>query len=76
MHDVTVRAPLAHKSLRLIRLREVMHLCGLGRTSIYAFVKNGSFPGPISIGTRAVAWTSDSIENWIESRIKASGGAA
>lgn len=58
---------------RFMRLPEVTQAVGYRRTAIYDKVKSGEFPAPISLGARAVAWTSDSIEAWIESRIKAAG---
>jgi len=58
---------------RFLRLPEVKHQVGIGRTAIYQKIKSGEFPAPISLGPRAVGWTSDSIENWIEARVKAAG---
>jgi prophage regulatory protein len=58
---------------RFLRLPEVKHQVGYGRTAIYQKIKSGDFPAPVSLGARAVAWTSDSIESWIESRIQAAG---
>ncbi len=63
------------KSRRFLRLPEVKQQVGIGRTAIYQRIKSGEFPAPISLGPRAVGWTSDSIENWIESRIRAAGVA-
>jgi len=62
---------------RLMRLPEVKHQVGLGRSAIYQRIKSGEFPAPISLSEygRAVAWDSEAISNWIESRIKAAGGA-
>ena len=57
---------------RLLRLREVKHLVGLGRSAIYDQVKRGHFPAPVHIGPRAVAWASDQIDAWIDSRIQLS----
>ncbi len=67
--------PSTKVARRLLRLPEVKHQVGYGRTVIYQKIKAGEFPAPISLGARAVAWTSDSIENWIETRIKATGAA-
>ncbi len=64
---------MTHQSRRFLRLPEVKHQVGYGRTAIYEKIKSGEFPAPVSLGARAVAWTSDSIENWIEARIKAAG---
>ncbi|WP_308810708.1 AlpA family phage regulatory protein [Photobacterium iliopiscarium] len=39
-----------------MRLKEVTNICGLGRLSIYKFMKEGRFPKSVSLGGRAVAW--------------------
>jgi len=62
---------------RFLRLPEVKHQVGLGRSAIYQRIKSGEFPAPISLSDngRAVAWDSEAISHWIASRIKAAGGA-
>ena len=59
-------------SQRFLRLPEVKNQVGLGRSAIYQKIKAGEFPAPISLGARAVAWTSDSISAWMDARIEAS----
>jgi predicted DNA-binding transcriptional regulator AlpA len=54
---------------RLIRLNEVVAMCGLSKASIYDGVKQGTFPEPIKIGCRASAWLKHEVETWIEERI-------
>lgn len=56
----------------ILRLPRVKDRTGLCRASIYAAIKNGTFPAPIKLSERAVGWTASSIEAWIQSRIKAS----
>jgi prophage regulatory protein len=56
---------------RLLRLSEVKHQVGLGRSAIYAQIREGLFPPPVKLGARAVAWPSDAIEAWIDARIVA-----
>ena len=53
---------------RLIRLQEVKLRTGLGRSSIYRKMADGSFPQPVNIGERAVAWRESDIEQWIATR--------
>jgi prophage regulatory protein len=53
---------------KILRLPHVKGCCGLGRSSIYAGVKNGTFPAPISLGERAVGWLESEIMTWIETR--------
>lgn len=61
------------KPAKLIRLPAVMERCGLGRSSIYAGVKVGTFVAPVRLSSRAVGWREDEIDRWIAERIKAAG---
>ena len=47
-----------------IRLPAVMAATGLGKTTIYERIKAGTFPSPIQIGPRAVAWDAGAIAAW------------
>lgn len=57
---------------RFLRLTEVKHQVGLGRSAIYQKVKSGDFPAPVNLGARAVAWCSDEVAAWMDARIEAS----
>jgi prophage regulatory protein len=57
---------------RFLRRPEVEALVGLSRARIYQKVAQGTFPAPIKISDRAVAWSEASIINWQEERIAAS----
>lgn len=50
---------------RLIRLPEVQHRVGLGRSTIYRWMSEGKFPKPVQLGTRAVAWRETDIDRWL-----------
>jgi prophage regulatory protein len=52
----------------ILRLPELRKRIGLGRSSIYALVKQGSFPRPIPLSRRAVGWLQSDIEQWIAER--------
>lgn len=56
--------------MRIIRLKEVMDLTGLARSTIYKFVSAGLFPKPISLGERCVGWLEGEVHDWILSKIK------
>jgi prophage regulatory protein len=60
----------------ILRRKQVQVRTGLSRSSIYAAIKVGTFPAPISLGPRAVGWTTASIDNWIEGRVQASRNQA
>lgn len=52
----------------LLKRRKVEAITGLSRSSIYAMMDKGTFPRPIRIGERAVAWPEKAITDWLESR--------
>lgn len=51
---------------RLLRRPVVQEMTGLSRSSIYAKMADGSFPRPVQIGARAVAWKESDILNWMQ----------
>jgi prophage regulatory protein len=55
--------------MRLIRLKEVKYYSGLARSTVYKYVAAGTFPKPVPLGGRAVAWVQGEVEAWIDSRI-------
>jgi len=54
---------------RLIRLPEVKHRVGLGRSTIYRWMAEGRFPRPVRLGGYIVAWAEDDVETWIANRL-------
>lgn len=63
-------APEPKRVTRLIRLKEVQHRVGLGRSTIYRWMSEGKFPKPVQLGGYAVAWAQEDIENWILARLQ------
>ena len=55
--------------MRIIRLNEVINRTGLGKTSLYKFIKSQTFPHPIALGERAVGWVEAEVDQWITARI-------
>ena len=66
----TIRQAQSDKALA--RRRQVEQLVQLSRSTIYAAVKAGTFPAPVRIGARAVAWRVSEVEQWLEARPLAS----
>ncbi|MBB3221723.1 helix-turn-helix transcriptional regulator [Pseudoduganella umbonata] len=62
--------------LTLIRLKEVIRICGLSRSSVYEAIKTGQFPRPVAIGGRARAWIRHEVENWMGQKIRQTRGAS
>ncbi|ANS86548.1 uncharacterized protein VSVS12_02809 [Vibrio scophthalmi] len=55
--------------MRFLRLKEVMAVTALGRSSIYKFMNEERFPQSVSLGDRAVAWVESEIEEWMQERL-------
>ncbi len=60
------------KSLRFMRLPEVMEKSGLKHTRIHELETAGKFPKRIKISERATGWLAHEIDAWIEERVAAS----
>lgn len=58
---------------KLLRLPAVEERTGLKRSSIYAGVKNKSFPAPVRLSARAVAFREEDIDRWISGRVTTGG---
>jgi prophage regulatory protein len=58
----------ANRPDRFIRLKSVLTLVGLSKSSIYSMMNAGMFPLPYKLQSRAVAWLESEIQSWILSR--------
>ena len=51
---------------RLMRLPQVIERLGVGRSTLYRLVaEDPTFPRPVKVGRKVVAWRSDLLEEWI-----------
>ena len=57
----------------ILRLPEVQKSTGYSISSIYAHIKQGTFPTQVRLGPRAVGWLESDIKTWLEARMAASG---
>ncbi|MBM7456371.1 prophage regulatory protein [Oceanisphaera litoralis] len=55
--------------MKLIKIKDVMDYTGLARSTIYKFISEDTFPKPVPLGERAVAWVENEIQDWIIDRI-------
>ena len=64
----------------LQKLEEVKNVTALSRSSIYLKITEGTFPRPVKLGARAIAWRTSDIQRWIselpETRPNGQGGAS
>ena len=52
----------------LLRIRVVMQMTGLGRSTIYRLMADRQFPSPVRLSKRVVAWRRGDLERWSEGR--------
>lgn len=67
-NDTAAAQPLRQYRDRLLRLADVKHMTGLGRSSIYAAIQAGTFPAAVNLTAHAVAWRESEIDAWIAQR--------
>lgn len=60
---------------RLLPLKEVMAIAGLGRTMIYRKMREGTFPQACKPGGSATRWIEREVREWLEA-VKAAREAA
>ena len=56
------------KPSKLLRLPIVEERTGLKKSTIYAGVAAGTFPAPVRLSARAVAWRDSDLDRWIAER--------
>jgi prophage regulatory protein len=59
-----------------LRLPDVKGVTGLSKSSLYALIRANSFPAPVRLGPRTVAWVKSEIKQWAAERILTSRTAA
>jgi prophage regulatory protein len=55
-----------------LRLPGVKEITGLSKSSLYALIQEKSFPAPVRLGARTVAWVRSEVRQWALGRIRAS----
>lgn len=53
---------------QMARFKETIQITKFSRSSIYSGIADGTFPIPVRIGKRAIAFKLSELEKWIESR--------
>ena len=54
---------------KIVRLKQAISDTGLSRSSIYLYIKAGTFPKPIKLGARSIGFIESELSEWIENRI-------
>lgn len=75
--DINLDGPSSKlDDVAFLRLPEVKAITGLSKSSLYALIKEKSFPAPVRLGARAVAWVRSEVRQWAADRVHASRSVA
>jgi prophage regulatory protein len=55
----------------LLRMPQVETATGLKKSALYQRMKEGTFPEPVRLGPRSVAWPKILVQKWIDERPQA-----
>jgi prophage regulatory protein len=66
--------PTCAADVCLIRIKEVLAICGKSRSSVYELIQKGAFPPPVKLGGRSSAWIKAEVLAWVEHCIRTSRG--
>jgi predicted DNA-binding transcriptional regulator AlpA len=55
---------------RLIRMPEVLAICGMSRATLYREIKAKEFPAQVRLSARSVGWLEDEVMAWVAARLK------
>ena len=61
-------------ALKILRRRQVEQRVGLTRSPLYQRIKDGAFPAPIRLGSKAVGWLEHEIDRWLAEPVQKSRG--
>ncbi len=51
---------------KLLRIRQVVETTGLSRSAIYRQIASQTFPRPVKIAPKSVAWVEGEVQDWME----------
>lgn len=57
------------RGLQLLKLKQVMSITSLGRSTVYKYCADNNFPKPIKLGQRNVAWIENEVQEWIKQKM-------
>jgi len=70
-HHPVSTIPSDNMPERIIRIKEVVELTGLSRTTLWRMERKGEFPARVSLGVGSVGWRFSEVNGWMDDRSKA-----
>jgi len=57
-----------NKTDRLLKLKNVIEIAGIGKSTIYSLLQKNKFPKPVRLSPRAIRFSENAIQDWIEEK--------
>lgn len=54
---------------KLIPIKKVCEIAGIGKTEVYSRMKSMSFPKSVKISTKCVRWSESEIQEWANTQL-------
>jgi prophage regulatory protein len=54
--------------MQFIRTQQVLKMIGVGRTTLWRMVQEGSFPRPVRVTQRNAGYLLEAVEHWMRTR--------
>ena len=58
--------------MKILKIKDLVHLTGLSRVTIWRLEQRGEFPGKIALSPNRVGWLENEVSDWITSRPRVS----
>lgn len=55
--------------MKILRLRQVIEQTGLGKSTIYNKISEGSFPKQVRLSARAVGWCAEEVDEFLAKQV-------
>jgi len=67
-HSSPVAEPPIEQLERILRIKEVVDLTGLSRTTIWRKERAGEFPARVRLGENSVGWRVSEVNGWVKTK--------
>lgn len=64
------------KDEKILKIKQVVEVVCISRSSLYTMVKRGDFPKPLKLGMRSSGWLKTEVDAWISERASLRDGGA
>lgn len=54
---------------RVLRVKEVLRLLGISRTTLFRLRRKGDFPPAVRLSTTAIGFMAEDVSDWVNSRL-------